>query len=328
MYLPWNVPVEALGQTLVFGEVESGDEAIVPRDIEGERAGIGVGDRDGDSDGDGMTSGGSIDSTRVNEALLAVKSQYTRYNRRVQDNDLPVSSGPPIHPAEHPNGLITRRRRRRRIKFVPIKVNTARKDETTYHGHTSAAQPPVIDSKRAYRVIGLRRRRSRMKIEPARLKIEHLNDKKQQNGEITYLGRMEIAQPPANDAKHLNKAVGPGPRCDRMKIEPVKVKIKRINVNQTLKVEKTYLGRTNAMQPPANIPKCLRRVHTPCRRRQRIKSRSTNVSRTGNGGSAYLKCVLAIWSIRRPKKDKRRLDGLTFESRMPGEPWREVEDHG
>ena len=103
-----------------------------------------------------------------------------------------------------------------------------------------------------------------MKIEPARLKIKRLNDKKQQNGEITYLGCTEIVQPPANDVKHLNKAVGPGPQCDRMKIEPVKVKIKRINVNQTLKVEKTYLGCANTMQPPANVPKRLRRVHTPC----------------------------------------------------------------
>ena len=156
MYLPWNTPVEALGRMLAFGEVESGDEVIVPRDVEGERAGIGIGDRDGDGDGDGTMNGGSVDSTRVNEALLAVKSQYTRYNRRVQDNDLPVSSGPPIHPTECPNGLVTRRRRRGRIKFIPIKVNTAQKDETTYCGRTSAAQPPVIDLKRAYRVIGLR----------------------------------------------------------------------------------------------------------------------------------------------------------------------------
>ena len=45
VYLPWNVPVEALGQTFEFGEVESRDKAIAPS-LEGEIAG------DGDGDGD------------------------------------------------------------------------------------------------------------------------------------------------------------------------------------------------------------------------------------------------------------------------------------
>ena len=69
MYLPWNTPVEVLGRMLAFGEVESRDEGIVPRDVEGER--VGIGDRDGDGDRDGTTSSSSVDSTRVNEALLA-----------------------------------------------------------------------------------------------------------------------------------------------------------------------------------------------------------------------------------------------------------------
>ena len=157
-----------------------------------------------------------------------------------------------------------------------------------------------------------------MKIEPARLKIERLNDKKQQNGEITYLGRTEITQPPANDAKRLNKAIGPGPQRDRMKIKPVKVKIKCINVNQTLKVEKTYLGRANAMQPPANVPKRLCRVHTPRRHHRRIKFIPTNISRTDEIKKTYLGRAHTIRFIRRPKKGTRRLDKLTVESRMPG----------
>ena len=58
VYLPWNAPIEALSQTFKFRQPESREEAIVPRDIEGERAGDGDGDQDGDGDLDGTTSGG------------------------------------------------------------------------------------------------------------------------------------------------------------------------------------------------------------------------------------------------------------------------------
>ena len=63
-----------------------------------------------------------------------------------------------------------------------------------------------------------------------------------------------------------------------MKIKPVKVKIKRINVNQTLKVEKTYLGHANAhlrrtgiAQPRGNDPKQSYGVVGPWRQRSRMK---------------------------------------------------------
>ena len=58
VYLLWNAPIEALSQTFKFRQPESREEAIVPRDIEGERAGDGDGDQDGDGDLDGTTSGG------------------------------------------------------------------------------------------------------------------------------------------------------------------------------------------------------------------------------------------------------------------------------
>ena len=68
VYVPCNAPIEAPGQTLAFGEPESGGEAIAPI-VEGERAGDGGGDRnggDGDDGGDGdeggTTSSGSVDS--------------------------------------------------------------------------------------------------------------------------------------------------------------------------------------------------------------------------------------------------------------------------
>ena len=102
VYVPWNMPVEALGtmkRTIAFGQVKSGDEAIAPS-IEDERADDGVGNQDGD----GTTSGGSVDSMRVNATLLAVESQHLRWSRRKQNGHLPVSSWPPIQPAEHPYG--------------------------------------------------------------------------------------------------------------------------------------------------------------------------------------------------------------------------------
>ena len=77
MYVPWNAPIEVLGRAFEFGEVKSAGKAIAPI-VEGERAGDGDGGRNGgdgddeqDGDRDGTTSGGSVDLTRVNEALLA-----------------------------------------------------------------------------------------------------------------------------------------------------------------------------------------------------------------------------------------------------------------
>ena len=43
VYVPCNAPVEVLGRTVVFGEVEGGETVIVPN-VEGERAGNGDGD--------------------------------------------------------------------------------------------------------------------------------------------------------------------------------------------------------------------------------------------------------------------------------------------
>ena len=72
-----------LGQMFTFREVESGDEVIVPN-VKGERA--------GDGDVDGTTSSSSIDSMRVNEALLAVGSQHMCQCQRSGHRDSPVSS--------------------------------------------------------------------------------------------------------------------------------------------------------------------------------------------------------------------------------------------
>ena len=148
VYAPWHAPVKTLGRTLAFGEVESAEKAIAPS-VEGERAGDGDGgrngdDRDGGQDGDvdGATSGSSIDSNRVNAALLAGDSQHMHYSRRKRDGNSPVSSWPPTNPTDHPYRGIRCRWRCRRIKSIPAKVSQTLKVEKTYLQRANATQPP------------------------------------------------------------------------------------------------------------------------------------------------------------------------------------------
>jgi len=107
-----------------------------------------------------------------------------------------------------------------------------------------------------------------------------------------------------------------------------RLKIERINVSQTKQVETTHLGLDRIAQPPRNAPDRAYGIVRPRRRRGRIKIAPINVSRTRIGGNTYLGRVNAIQSTRRPKKQTRRVNTLTFESRMPGEPWRDDEDYG
>ena len=69
------------------------------------------------------------------------------------------------------------------------------------------------------------------------------------------------------------------------------------------------------------------RVHRPRRWHGRIKFTPRNISWMQMNGNAYLGCVIVIQPTWRPKKDVRRLDGLTFKSRMPGELWHDVDDY-
>ena len=111
-------------------------------DFEGEGAGDGDGDRDRDGDGkDGTTSSGHVNSDRVEEVLLAGDSQYKCQGRRKRNGHLPVSSRPPIRPANHPYGDIKRRWRRGHIKLEAINISQVQKVETTYLKCMSAAQP-------------------------------------------------------------------------------------------------------------------------------------------------------------------------------------------
>ena len=185
-------------------------------------------------------------------------------------------------------------------------------------------QPCRNSSKRPYRVVGRRRRRGR-------LKTASINVNQVQKVEKTYRQCVHAIWSTWRPIKGIRRTKEltfesrmPGEHWR----EDGRLEIERISVNQVGEGETTYRGRACIAQPPGNNSKRCHRVIGPIRQCARIKSQSTNVSRTGNGGSAYLKCVLAIRSIQRPKKDKRRLDGLTFESRIPGEGWHDVEDHG
>jgi len=164
MYVPWNAPVEALGtasRRITFGQAESGDEAIVPS-VKSERAGEwngGDGRQNGDiGDVDGTTSGGDIDSKRVEAALLAVGSQHMCQSRRTQNNDLPMSSWPPIQHAERPYGLVRRQRRRGRLKIKRINISQTPEVETTYLGRAHTTQPPGNIPNQAYGIVRPRRR--------------------------------------------------------------------------------------------------------------------------------------------------------------------------
>ena len=145
---------------------------------------------------------------------------------------------------------------------------------------------------------------------------------------MTHLGLVHSTQPPRNDLKRLHRVIGPWRRHVPIEIAPGKLKIERINDKKQQNVERTHLGRENTAQPLGNPPECRYGVHRPRRRHGRIKSIPKNVSQMQNGGNAYLGRAIAIRSIWRPIKGIRRLEELTFESRMPGEPWRDVEDHG
>ena len=244
------MPIEVLGQTFEFGEVESGGEVIVPRS-EDDGAGKGNGDQDGD-DGDvgGMTSSGDVDSTRVEAALLAAGSQHMRQDQQTQSKNLLVSSMPPTYSIRCPNcsyGDVRRQHRHRRIKFAPIKVNQMLKFKMTYLGRTGIVQPCGNRLKRLNKVIGPRHRHGQIKIRSVKLKIEHLNDKRGKNNERTYLGCTGTAQPPINDPDRQYRVHRTRRRCGRMKIGPK-------NVNQMLEIETTHRICATLAQPLRNAP--------------------------------------------------------------------------
>ena len=107
-----------------------------------------------------------------------------------------------------------------------------------------------------YGDIRCRQRRGRIKTIP-----ENINQMEMSRN--AHLERTRAVQSPANDSRHFIKVVGPRPRCDRMKIEPVNVKIKRINEKPMREDGKAHLEHICTAQPPVNISKRLHRVYIP-----------------------------------------------------------------
>ena len=124
--MPCNVPVEPLGivsQVFALGRVKSANEPIAMI-VESEMAGGSDDERNGGNSGvDGTTSSGNVDSMRVKTMQLAAGSQHMCQSHRMQDRDLPVSSGPPIYPPENPYWTTGRQQQCARIKIKVRNVN-------------------------------------------------------------------------------------------------------------------------------------------------------------------------------------------------------------
>ena len=146
--------------------------------------------------------------------------------------------------------------------------------------------------------------------------------------ETTYLEYAQGMQPHRNVSKCSCGVHRTRCRCDQTKIKSKKLKIERISVNQAGEDKTTYHRHTQTMQPHGYHSKRCQEAYRPSRQCSRIKTEPTNVSRTCEDGNTYHKCIIAIRSIQRPKKGIKRLEELTFEYRMPGEPWRNIDDHG
>ena len=101
--------------------------------------------------------------------------------------------------------------------------------ETDGNAHlrrTGIMQPRGNDPKRSYGVVEPWCRRSRMKIVSVTLKIKHINGKKAQDGETTYLERAQATQPLVNPPRRACGVIGPKHRRGRIKSVPT-------NINQT-----------------------------------------------------------------------------------------------
>jgi hypothetical protein len=234
VYIPWNMPVKALGtisRRIVFGRA-GGAEERVAASVEGERVGNGVGNRDEQrGDADGTTNGGSVDSKRVKTALLAAGSQLTYYRSRIQGYNSPVLPCTSIQPADRLYGPIRRCGTPTIERINDKKVSKPQTNETAHLEHARAAQPPVQPADRPYGPARPRHRRGT-------LEIERTNDKNispTRNGETAYLRRDPIAQPRGDDPQRSYRVIGPRRRHGRLKTRPT-------NISQTETSGNAYQG--------------------------------------------------------------------------------------
>ncbi|KIM57135.1 hypothetical protein SCLCIDRAFT_29081 [Scleroderma citrinum Foug A] len=196
-------------RNIVFGRFESRDKPIAAN-VKSEKAGDGGGSRNGDDGGDGgmdgTTSSGSIDSMRVEAALLAGESH---------------PSDPQIVLSQTRKGEMTYHGRAQAmqplqtdskhcLKIEHMNNKTAQEVEMTHLKCIRTAQPPENASKHCYRDVWRRRCRGRIKIAP-------INVSQMQEVEETHLEHTNATQPPPNVSKRLHRVYIPQCRHGRIK---------------------------------------------------------------------------------------------------------------
>ena len=231
-----------------------------------------------------------------------------------------MSSGSPTSPADHPYGHVRHHHGCSRIKFKPIKVNTVQKLKTTYLGSARLTQPLRNPPNHPYSVHTTWCQHGQIKFIPRNINWMETDGN-------AHLGCTGITQPCQNVSKCCCGVVGPMHQHGRIKIASVNLKTKCIDDKMAREDGKTHLEHIHTTQPLVTTPKHLCGVHRTCCRHGHIKSGPTNVSRTQNGGRTHLGHVNALRLIWRPEKQIRRVSKLTVDSRMPGEPWHNVDDH-
>ena len=232
------------------------------------------------------------------------------------------------NPLKHAYGVIGPRRWRDQIKIRSVKVRVGHLNDknmwgakTTYQERIHTVQPPANSSKCPYGVVGLSHQCGGLKIKPIKVRIEHINNKIVQEGEATHLGPMHIAQPLIRHPNCPYRLITQCCWCGKLKVEPRNISIAQEN-------GMAYHRCAQAMQPCGNPSKGCWEVHRTRCRCGHIKFTPRNISQTQMNRNAYLGHIIMIWPTWRPKKDVRRLDGLTFESRMLGELWHNVDGYG
>ena len=127
-----------------------------------------------------------------------------------------------------------------KLKIECVSAKIAQEGKMAYLGRAHTAQPPRYPSKRRWEVHGPWRRRGRIKIEPVKVKIEHLNISQVPEVETTYQIRVSMVQPRGTPSKCFHRVIGPWCQHGRIKSRPR-------NVKQTERSRRTYLERGNAI---------------------------------------------------------------------------------
>ena len=185
-------------------------------------------------------------------------------------------------------------------------------------------QPLTNPLRRCWEAYQLERWRGRPKIEP-------INVSPMWNGRKAYL-RCIIAiwslWRPIKGIRRTKELTFKSRMLGKHWHKDRRLEIEHISINQVGEGETTYRGHACIMQPPGNNSKWLHRVYRPRHQCGHIKTAPTNINQTERNRNTYLECINTLWPIWRPGKQIRRVSKLTIESRMPGEPWRDIDDYG